>query len=164
MPLPSTMIPISTYTATGNISDLTLSSIPQTYTDLVLIISGKAQPAGGGSVLVQVNGDTGTNYSLTYMFGGGSSATSGRITNSAQFFTSRTTTTEGTGITHFMNYSNTTTHKTALSRGGAADGIIIALANTWRSTAAITSMRLFPESGPGFATGFTATLYGVKAA
>ncbi len=164
MPLPSTMTPIATYTATSNISELTLSSIPGTYTDLILIISGPAQATGGGSVLIQLNGDTGTNYSLTYMFGNGSSTTSGRITNSSYLFTGRMTTTQGNGVTHFMNYSNTNTHKTVLSRGGASDGIVIALANLWRSTAAITSMRFLPESGPGFATGFTATLYGIKAA
>ena len=164
MRLPSTMTPIVTYTATSNISELTLSSIPGTYTDLILIVSGPAQAAGGGSVLIQLNGDTGTNYSLNYMFGNGSSVTGGRITNSSYLFTGRQLPTEGNGITHFMNYSNTTTHKTVLSRGGVTTAIVIALANLWRNTAAITSMRFLPESGPGFATGFTATLYGVKAA
>ena len=163
MPLPSTMTPIATQTLTANASSITFSSIPQDYTDLILVTSGASQPAGGGAAFLRFNGDTGTNYSYLYMFGSGSATSTGRFSNTTGVPTNRHNTTEGGGMGHIMNYSNTTTYKTTISHG-AGNNIAIAYTGSWRSTAAITSITIFPESGPGWATGFTATLYGIKAA
>jgi hypothetical protein len=163
MPLPSTMTPIATVTLTANASTITFSSIPQDYTDLVFITSGNSQPAGGGSVVLKFNGDTGNNYSYLYFFGTGSSAGTGAFGNVGGCLVNRHNTTDGSGWTAISNYSNTSVTKPLISRGGGSN-IAITLAGRWRSTAAITSIACSMESGPGFATGFTATLYGVKAA
>ena len=163
MPLPSTMTPIATQQLTANAASLTFSSIPQNYTDLVLITSGATQPAGGGAAFLRFNGDTGSNYSYLYMFGSGSSTATGRFANQSGVPTNRHNTTEGGGIGHIMNYANTTINKATISHG-AGNNIAIAYLGLWRNTAAITSITVFPESGPGWAVGFTATLYGIKAA
>ena len=78
-------MPTQTYTpiarqviasATGTV---TLSSIPGTYTDLVLIISATAT-TGADDLLLQFNGDTASNYSETILTGTGSgNATSTRF-------------------------------------------------------------------------------------
>ena len=155
---------IASQTLGSDTQFITFSSIPQTYTDIVLITDGISQPAGGGSVFVKVNGDTAsTNYSNVYMFGSGSSVSGGTGDGFPVNRHNATALNGGTGHAHFMNYSNTTTYKTVVSHGGG-DNISICFASTWRSTAAITSMRLQMESGPGFLTGFNATLFGIKAA
>ena len=155
---------IESQTIASSTQFITFTSIPQTFTDIVLITDGLSQPAGGGSVFVKVNGDTpATNYSSVYTFGSGSAVSAGTGDGFPANRHNATALEGGTGHTHFMNYSNTTTYKTVLSHGGG-NNISIVFASTWRSTAAITSMRLQMESGPGFLAGFKATLFGIKAA
>jgi hypothetical protein len=161
----STYEPIATQTLGSAASSITFSSIAGTYTDLRLVYSGKVTVTGK-DVRVQFNGDTGGNYSYTWLGGNGSSASSGRLANSAYIASyalvgsSSSPTTMGIDI---MNYSNTTTYKTCLLRNSDAPSEVIAYAGLWRSTAAITSVTMFPNTDQ-FATGSTFTLYGIKAA
>ena len=60
---------------------------------------------------------------------------------------------------HIMNYSNTTTYKTMIARGGG-NRYVDFVGNLWRSTAAITSITI----GPSWSNGCVITLYGIKAA
>jgi len=62
-----------------------------------------------------------------------------------------------------MNYANSTTNKTVLSRGNNTGNHTIAYVGLWRSTAAITSM-LLGTTGSTWMAGSTFTLYGIKAA
>jgi hypothetical protein len=62
-----------------------------------------------------------------------------------------------------MNYSNTTTNKTALIRGNNAALFTDATVGVWRSTAAITSITLASD-GAAFDSGSTFNLYGIAAA
>jgi hypothetical protein len=62
------------------------------------------------------------------------------------------------------NYSNATTYKTMISRQFGQDQIAWFSVGLWRSTAAITSIVFTDESSGNFTTGFTLTLYGIKAA
>jgi hypothetical protein len=81
----STYTPIATTTLGSSTSSYTFSSIPQTYTDLVLIVSGYGAASDGNSIVCRVgNGtvDSGTNYSTTRLSGSGSSASSGRSSGS----------------------------------------------------------------------------------
>ena len=61
------------------------TSIPGTYTDLVLIVNMQSSYTGdaGNGARIQFNGDTGNNYSDTNLRGTGSSAISYRLSNSA---------------------------------------------------------------------------------
>ena len=156
----ATYEPIATYTATSNITDYTFTSIPGTYTDLVLISAGTVISGDYGHKL-QFNGDTGSNYSSTFLYGDGSSATSGRTTTA--FLGARYGSGQSNGISHIMNYANTTTYKTGLSRGNNPGALVISYVALWRSTAAITSIKVIPESS-SFVTGTTFTLYGIAAA
>ena len=65
---------------------------------------------------------------------------------------------------HILNYSNSTTFKTMLSRQFGSTHIGWLSCGLWRSTAGITSIVFTDESGGNFTTGFTLTLYGIKAA
>ena len=161
MPLPSTMTPIATNTLTTAASTITFSSIPQNYTDLILVTSNTSTAGLGGVYLDQINGDTATNYSHTKLYGTGSAAASDSNSADTAVNIGLTNSTQSDNTFQFMNYSNSTTYKNVLARGNSASGQVRASIVLWRSTAAITSFRL---SGVTFAIGSTFTLYGIKAA
>jgi len=160
----STYTPIATTTLGSSQATVTFSSIPSTYTDIVLICSARETSASGG-IEVKINSDTGSNYSYTQLYGTGSTAASNRTTNEtylgllgAQVGTNAI----GSIIVNFMNYANTTTYKTAISRGNNNDYVTTRV-HLWRSTSAINRFDLTSQ-GTSFASGSTFTLYGIAAA
>jgi hypothetical protein len=166
MPAGSTYTPIATTTTSGNATSYTFTSIPSTYTDLIVVCNVAADVST--SVQIQVgNGsaDTGTNYSWTYVLGNGSSAVSGRASNSTYYLGGDLTGGESsTDITHIFNYANTTTNKTVIARGSAAGLNTYATVGLWRSTAAINTVKVFLETPRYFTNNSKITLYGIAAA
>jgi len=159
----NTYTPIATTTFASASSAYTFSSIPGTYTDLILISAAKNAVADN-AIYLTFNSDTATNYSNTILYGSGTAAGSGRGSNQTYCIVGRTNTSEFCpGITHIQNYSNATTYKTVLSRGGNAGNYVLAYVNLWRSTSAITSMTCTSGSG-NFEIGSTLSLYGILAA
>lgn len=163
--MPSTYDKIAATTGTGSSGSITFSSIPSTYTDLIVVCAARLTTSAG-DLLFEFNGDNATNYSTTYLTGTGSAASSGRFSNQIKTYNDINgyvdTTNSHNSITHIMNYSNTTTYKTALSRSNNAAGGVDATVSLWRSTAAITQVRIYLSNN--FATSSTFTLYGIKAA
>lgn len=160
--------PIATTTLGSAAASYTFSSIPQTYTDLVLVWNGGNSSAGQALLFQVGNGsvDVGSNYSYTYLNGTGASAVSGRAstqTSALLSWSSPSTTVQDTGIMQFQNYSNTTTNKTVLVRYGNAATGTDAIVNLWRSTSAINTIKIFSTSG-NLITGSSLTLFGIKAA
>lgn len=152
--------PIATTTTTSNATTVTFSSIPGTYTDLVMIMNFSL--SGNNEVYIRFNSDAGSNYSRTYMQGDGSTATSVRNTNTeAVNILGRTT--QMMNIINFMNYANTTTNKTLVARFSSAAEIIGAEVGLWRNTSAITTIGLSLSAG-NFTNGSVISLYGIKAA
>ena len=156
---------IATQTLSSNAATVTFSSIPSTYTDLVLVTSIRV--TGVTAINFQVNSDTGNNYSFRYLQGNGSAASSAGFTNTSSiqgFYTTGAPTATsifGTYIIHFNNYSNTTTNKTFISRE-SGDSTTVSTVGLWRSTSSINSINLYP-GGANFASGSTFSLYGIKA-
>ena len=162
--MPSTYTPIATQTlGTSGTAGITFSSIPSTYTDLILIYDITQGTAAG--IGAQVNGDTGTNYSYTQVYGTGSSALSNKGTSTDYLSIGYTdsTTVRSIGQVHFMNYSNTTTNKTVISRA-SSNFLAGAQVNLWRSTAAINSIKVYIPGPYNLNAGSVFTLYGIKAA
>jgi hypothetical protein len=166
----STYTPIATYTVPSATASYTFTSIPSTYTDLVLIANGATTTAASNINVRVGNGsvDTGNNYSQTILNGNGSSATSTRYSNQGQYQPSNEdaywdTTFSGLMIINFQNYSNTSTYKTILSRANKAGLGLSASVALWRSTSAINQI-FFGGSSQNLATGTTFTLYGIAAA
>lgn len=162
----STYVPIASQTLTGA-ATITFTSIPQNFTDLILVSSAKNSSGSAGTYQITINSDSGSNYSATYLLGNGTAASSGRFTNNTVAYLSRSANPAGSefspGIVQFMNYSNTTTYKTILSRGNEASSSTAAFVNLWRSTAAITSISIEQPGGGSFAAGSTFNLYGITA-
>jgi hypothetical protein len=151
---------IQSQTLGSNQSTVTFSSIPQTFTDLVLVISGVA--SASIDLRYTFNSDSGSNYSRSYLVGNGTSAISGRDSSLTYLPISALETTQGMSIVSICDYSNTTTFKTALGRTGAASAFTNAIVGTWRSTSAINSITITTSSGT-ISTGSNFKLYGIEA-
>lgn len=158
----STYTPISTTTLGSAQSTITISSIPSTYTDVVLVFRGGTTAATG--IYIQLNGDTGTNYSFTKMYGFGSGYGSSRGTSQTRGeIGGAWSTGNDVTILQLQNYSNTTTNKTVLYRMSDATDNTTAGVVLWRSTSAINQI-VFSNDSTTFAAGTNITLYGILAA
>jgi hypothetical protein len=159
----TTYEPIATNTLGSAAASVTFSSISATYTDLRLVINGIISTAID-PVTINFNGDTGSNYSYTLLYGDGTSALSARTANLTAIRAGYLGTVQGLTNVDIMNYSNTTTNKTVIGRGNVSNWGVTAQVSLWRSTAAITSMTIQSLSSYNFSTGSTFTLYGIKSA
>lgn len=168
----STYTLISSNTLGSDTATVTFSSIPQTYTDLHLVVSSRCTGGNnspGIDTLAYYNSDQGTNYSYTQMYANGSSSGSNRSTNSTYSYVGVTSNVSAatdwpTFTVDIMDYANTTTNKATLARLSSPLGNIFSRAIAWRSTAAITSITLYNELSLSFKSGSTFTLYGITAA
>jgi len=158
---------IATNTITTNTASYTFTSIPGTYTDLVLII-GNAEHSNASQNTIQLNSDTGSNYSRQALSASDTSNTGQRIGGTVMYldwngYPSVNGSKDYTGVWNFMNYANTTTYKTVIGRGSSASTGVVASAGMWRSTSAITSIKLIPANPSFFISYGVYTLYGIKA-
>jgi hypothetical protein len=163
----NTYVSIATQTLGSAAASVTFSSIPSTYTDLVLVVNG-AIASGAQDIWVQVNGDTGANYSRTNLWGGGTTVGSTRLSAQTKFAMNDAAALDGgyqfNAIMQFMNYSNTTTYKTMLERANNAARGVDAGVHLWRSTAAINSIYVYNSGATNYVVGSTFSLYGIAAA
>ena len=167
----NTYVALATQTLSSAVSSVTFSSIPQGYTDLVIVMNVIAN-SNANYLWMQYNGDTGSNYSTTIMTGSGSSAISTRFANRTNFnidYYATPATTPGQRIVQIMNYSNTTTYKTGLVRAGRASGTSYsgtsgtdAIVGLWRKSPieAINSILITCDNDT-FQAGSTFTIYGI---
>lgn len=163
--MPATYEPIATTTLGSAQASVDLTSIPSTYTDLVLVLNGKYASTADASPALRFNSDTSSNYSETGLDGNGTSASSFRDSNMTFMPAGSMSADQSTSIFNIMNYSNTTTYKTVISRGNTSTYRVRAYAGIWRSTSAINSITILANAGGiNFASGSTFTLYGIKAA
>jgi len=163
--MPSTYTRIQNWTLASSETSFTLTDIPQSYSDLVLVISG-SQTTGEGAFLIRVgNGsiDTGSNYTYGYMYSTGSSVGFDRVSNTTAGSAGRADTTNGAAIIHINNYSGTNGYKTILNQAGNGTPTLIQISvSTWKSTSAINQIRLTSEvGGASLSSGFKLTLYGI---
>lgn len=165
----STYEPIATTTLGSTTTTVTFDSISGIYTDLILQGIFARVTTGGQGCGVRFNGDSGTNYSFTALWGSGTAAGSNRGSNNSNMalmsydLSSSTTDLIPVNI-HILNYSNTTTYKTALCRYGQSGAFAASNVGLWRSTSAVTKIEISSFAAGQFGSGSTFTLYGIKAA
>jgi len=147
-------------------ASVTFSSIPGTYTDLILVIQAKTTDASTSRLNGQLNSDTGNNYSYTQLTGNGTSAASARIANFSILdfggHPSTSNSRQAQATIHIMDYSNATTNKTTLIRFDDAGNETAARVGLWRNTAAVTTISMSFGAG-NIAIGSTFRLYGIQA-
>lgn len=171
--MPSTYTLISSNTLTSSAASVTFSSIPATYTDLVLKISTRGDNGGTvpSSVELTFNGNN-ANFSRTDLTGNGSAAASAR--NSNQTNIRLTNHSNGSASTanafsnseiYIPNY-NGSTNKPIGSFGvgetNASAASMGAVAGLWGNTSAITSITIANYTDNAFVTGSSFYLYGIK--
>ena len=167
MPAGNTYEAIATQTLGSAAASVTFSSIPGTYTDLVLVASTSTTHSAATNLRYKFNGSSASIYSGVFLTGDGSSAASstsggtstfgyfGTITNSATEF--------GVVVCSINNYSNATTFKTTLSRANYASGMTSAVVGLAQTTSAVSSLLI--QFGAGdLRTGSTFSLYGIASA
>lgn len=157
---------IASTTLGSNTSLVSISNIPQTYTDLILITETYNTSGAFLQYLELIAG--GGLYSGNLLRGAGSGAAIGTsytndnvVLADSPVGMNSSSSIYGHYIYHIMDYTNTTTFKTVLSRfTGANDSISGAF--MYRGTSAITSL-VINVGGGSFLAGSTFSLYGIKA-
>jgi hypothetical protein len=163
------MVPIATVTnATYN--NLSFTNIPQTYQDLMLVAYANTQQAGSAADYARLifNGGS-TGMSSTTLGGDGATAYSTRetTTTSGGLIGVRpafATNLYGAFVTHILNYANTSTFKTSISRAAGdanGSGQSQLIVNLWQSTAAVTSI-IWGGTGNYPGPGTTVRLFGIR--
>jgi len=164
--MPSTYEPIATTTLGTATTTITFSSIPATYTDLRLVFTTLSSTTN--TQFVQVNNDTATNYSLTALYGNGSTAQSYSATSAVRWDVASDVVNGSSTIPFliemdFFSYAGST-NKTVLIRSSEdlnGSGVTMSRVGLYRSTSAINRIDIRRAAG-NYNIGTTATLYGIK--
>lgn len=157
----------STTVGSGGASSIDFTSIPSTYTDLVIKCSLRTNRGSTGDWLnISYNGST-SSFTTRYIEGNGATAVSGTDTrliadieaanNTASVFSS-------TDI-YIPNYAGSTNKSLSADSVAEQNGTTsysTLVANLWSNTAAINQITLTPGGGTAFVQYSAAYLYGVK--
>lgn len=171
--MPVTYNLIASNILSSSAASVTFSSIPSTYTDLVVKLSVRNTTTGNtvSDFFFNVNGSSGTIYSRTRLQGNGATVVSDRTTSNAlnvaeNLLTggSATASTFSNVDIYFPNYkvSQNKPHSVfGTMETNATTAYIVAQANLISDTSAISSITFTSGSG-NFASGSSFFLYGIK--
>jgi len=167
--MPATYDKIATTTLGSAAATIDFNSIAASWTDLKLIVTGHQTGTGGAVMYLGFNSDTASNYSNTEIRGNGSVTASSRGTSTTNMRIgfiqddSISSSYTSVSIADIFSYAGST-FKTVLGAGSAdanGSGVVGNAVGLWRSTAAITSITIFPVTGNTWTANTTATLYGI---
>ena len=140
------------------------TSIPSTFTDLVVVGSARNTATGADAIFIGLNGSA-LNFSARYLQGNGSSASSSTLARFAANSVggSETANTFSNFQIYLPNYTGATNKSYSadtVSENNATTAYQTLIAGLWSNTAAITSLSLTTNSG-NLAVGTTVSLYGI---
>jgi hypothetical protein len=167
-------MPTSTYELIASVSPTTtafsITGIPQTYTDLVLIVNARVTSAWDITAM-QPNG-IGSGYSSVYYEGNGNTIGTGtaEISFRMGYIPGTSQANQWSAdIVNIFNYANPNVYKTVFSsnRYPNTQGLMQSFqiqfkAGLLSNTAAITSLTIGTANGGTFASGTVYSLYGIK--
>lgn len=149
----------------GGAANIDFTSIPQTYTDLVVKVSIRNVNDTADSYL-RFNGAT-TNFSDRWIYGTGSGNADSTLNANIDFLTNRSSFTANVFgnsefyIPNYTNSSNKSVSVDSVSENNATTSYQQLSAGLWSNSAAITSIQILASAG-NLAQYSTATLYGIK--
>ena len=152
---------IATVTLGSANSTIEFTSIPGTFTHLQIRYMS---PSGSYGTLRFNNDTTTTNYYNHYLYGDGSSTGSGANANNAYLPEPGSFSNPAVGVVDILDYKNTSKYKTIRSLEGYdsnGSGAIYFVSNLWKSTSAITSIKLIAQ-GANLGQYSSFALYGIK--
>jgi hypothetical protein len=150
----------------GGSANVEFTSIPATYTHLQLRYIFK-HDSTETTTKIQLNSDTGNNYTRHRLTGDGSSVSAAAATSTSFIGSgsaSGTANIFSAAVLDILDYTNTNKYKTLRLLTGFdtnGGGSIQLLSSLWMNTNAITSIKFFFDSG-NFAQYSQIALYGVK--
>lgn len=160
---------ISSQTVGSGVANVTFSSIPQTYTDLVIKLSVRDDSSAGDAEFIQLqfNGST-ANLSSRWMRGNGTNATSSSSSTILEAGISNGPTTTATVfsncdiyIPNYTSSNNKAVSADSVLENNATFGYSYISAGLWSNTSAITSIKLVNEGSGNFVQYSTFSLYGI---
>jgi hypothetical protein len=163
-----TMTLISSQTLVSSASSVTFSSITQTYTDLKIAFSARADTANTQVNLnLAFNGST-SSFSGQLMYGDGASTGSGSRSDNLNIAlvpaSTATSNTFGNSEIYIPNYTSGTNKSysvESVSETNGTNAYAQLFAGLWNSSSNITQVTIAPVSG-NFIANSTFTLYGIK--
>ena len=159
---------IATATGSGSIS---FTSIPSTYKHLQVRVLAQDDTVSVGNLILQLNLDTGANYTRHYITADGASVSAVGQTAQTSIIAGQiqgntpSSSIMGIAIWDLIDYASTTKNKTVRSIGGYdanGSGNIRLTSGLWLNTAAITSIQLKTSGGGAFSSTSVFSLYGIK--
>ena len=153
----------------GGASSIDFTSIPQTYTDLKVVVSARMSTSNQWYTL-GFNNSTST-YSDKYLLGNGSSASSGSGGDQPPFagsvndnsYTSNTFSNSETYIPNYTSSNYKSYSGDGVQENNATTAYMAFWADLWSTTSAITSIQIKPQGGSSnFVEGSTFYLYGIS--
>lgn len=175
-----TMTLIASQVLGTSATSITFSSIPQTYTDLKLVFSARNTAAGaaGGIYKLNLNSDTSSLYSDTYIIASGngtivsnidSSVTQtyfGNLSTGALDSSGNTANTFASCELYIPNYTSTSSKQMLQYSVGEdntiSNGVLHLQANLYRGASAITFISIGNYSTASFVANSSFYLYGIK--
>ena len=168
--MPDTFIKIASVTVgAGGASSIDFTSIPSTYTDLCVKMSTRSNGAYA-DIKFQFNGDTGSNYAWKSVRGNGSGIDNSGTASDTKLIigdtvaNADTANTFGNSEIYIPNYTSSnykSVSADSVGENNATTAYSVLTANLWKSTSAITSIKIY--SGTGSLVQYcTAVLYGIK--
>jgi hypothetical protein len=160
-----TMQLIETKTLGTAAASIEFTSIPQGFTDLIMLIS--VNSATNDQNLSMRFNDSTTNYSGRNLLGTGSSVASQTNAGSGLQIVSTKSTTSNTFVNcqvYIPNYAssaNKSVSSDGVSEANATGAYIHLLANLWSNTAAINKITVYINEGSNLIAGSTVSLYGI---
>jgi hypothetical protein len=153
----------------GGAATIDFSSIPSTYTDLLLVISARTNQATGGAwgdLAVKPNNST-ASLTARYLYGTGSGAASATGTTIDVHGTtdSATASTFGNVSVYIPNYAGSTNKSISIddvTENNATSALAFLNAGLWSNTAAINQLTVYSPAAYTIKQYSTATLYGIK--
>lgn len=151
----------------GGAPTISFSSIPSTYTDLVLITSLRKSASSANVVLMQFNSSS-SNFTQRYIDGNGSTTTSASNTSGWAGLiigTDYTANTFANNSVYITNYAGSTSKSYSVDQvteNNATTSYVGLVAGLWSNSAAINSITLTPADSSNFVQYSTAYLYGVS--
>ena len=165
--MPNTFTLIASNTVSSAVSSITFSSIPATYTDLVIKMSAR-KANNDYDIQLKFNGSS-SSYSGRYLEGNGASASSGSYSSQSQAWTANASTNNQTASTfgnseiYIPNYAGSNNKSWSADSVNETNGTTAYSALhawLWSNTAAITSIEL-NANGSTFVQYSTFYLYGI---
>lgn len=150
-------------------ASIDFTSIPSTYTDLVVKVSARKTTTGGSNLQMQFNGST-SGYSQRVLLGSGSTVASYNDASEIGFMyvttSSDTSNTFSSTDIYLPNYAGANNKSVSIdnvTENNATTAYAALTAALWSNSAAINRVYLQIANGAGvFAQYSTATLYGIK--